>query len=80
MVFYVGNYIDQNMSLSMQGNSFLGVDKHTEEVANGSVVKNPPANTGGVGSIPRPERAYMPRSNWARAPQLLSLCSRAWEP
>ena len=46
----------------------------------GAVVKNPPANAGDTGSSPGPGRSHMPRSNEARAPQLLSLCSRACEP
>ena len=44
------------------------------------VVKNPPANAGDTGSSPGPGRSHMPRSNWAHAPQLLSLRSRAHEP
>ena len=46
----------------------------------GTVVKNPPANAGDTGSSPVPGRSHMPRSNWACAPQLLSLRSRALEP
>ena len=46
----------------------------------GSVVKNPPANGGDTGSISDPGRSHMPWSNYACAPQLLSLCSRAWKP
>ena len=46
----------------------------------GAVVKNPPANAGDTGSSPGPGRSHMPRSNEARAPQLLSLRSRAHEP
>ena len=46
----------------------------------GGVVKNPPANTGDMGSSPGPGRSHMPRSNEARVPQLLSLRSRAREP
>ena len=46
----------------------------------GAVVKNPPANAGDTGSSPGLGRSHMPRSNWARAPQLLSLHSRAHEP
>ena len=42
----------------------------------GAVVENPPANAGDTGSIPDPGRSHMPRSNWAREPQLLSL--RVW--
>ena len=46
----------------------------------GSVVKNLPANAVDMGSIPGPERFHMLWSSWARAPKLLSLCSRAQEP
>ena len=34
-----------------------------EDVPGGSVVKNPPANPGDMGSIPGPGRSHMPRSN-----------------
>ena len=46
----------------------------------GAVDKNLPANAGDTGSIPGPGRSHMPWSNEARAPQLLSLRSRAREP
>ena len=46
----------------------------------GAVVKNPPANAGDTDSSPGPGRSHMPRSNYAREPQLLSLRSRAHEP
>ena len=39
----------------------------------GTVVKNLPANAGDTGSSPGLGRSHMPRSNWAREPQLLSL-------
>ena len=42
----------------------------------GTVVENPPANAGDTGSSPDLGRSHMPRSNWAREPQLLSL--RVW--
>ena len=45
----------------------------------GTVVKNPPANSEDTGSSPGPGGSHMPRSNWACAPQLLSLRSRACE-
>ena len=47
----------------------------------GSVVKNPPASEGDMGSIPDLGRSLLPQSNEACMPQLLSLssCSRAWE-
>ena len=46
----------------------------------GAVVKNPPANAGDTGLLPGPGRSHMPRSNWARVPQLLSLRSGAHDP
>ena len=46
----------------------------------GTVVKNPPASAGDAGLSPGPGRSPMPRGNKARAPQLLSLSSRAREP
>ena len=42
----------------------------------GAVAENPPANAGDMGSSPGQGRSHMPRSNWAREPQLLSL--RVW--
>ena len=46
----------------------------------GVVVESPPANAGDVGLNPGPGRSHMPRSSWARVPQLLSLSSGACEP
>ena len=48
------------------------------------MVENLPANAGDTGSRPGLGRSHMPRSNWAREPQLLSLhiwslCSRTRE-
>ena len=45
-----------------------------------SVVKNPPANAGDMGSIPDLERSHRLRSNWAWATRQSNLCSRAQEP
>ena len=42
----------------------------------GAVVESLPANAGDTGSSPGLGGSHMPRSNWARAPQLLSL--RVW--
>ena len=42
----------------------------------GAVVENLPASAGDTGSNPGLGRSHMPRSNWAREPQLLSL--RVW--
>ena len=44
------------------------------------MVKNSPADAGGMGSIPSPESSHIRQSNYACAPQLLSLCSRAQKP
>ena len=44
------------------------------------MVESLPASAGDTGSSPGPGGSHMPRSNWARAPQLLSLRSRACEP
>ncbi|KAJ8790565.1 hypothetical protein J1605_004538 [Eschrichtius robustus] len=52
----------------------------TEGFPGGPVVKTPPANAGDTGSSPGPGGSHVPRSNEARAPQLLSLRSRAREP
>ena len=43
----------------------------------GAVVRNLPAGAGDAGLSPGPGRSHMLRSNGARAPQLLSLRSRA---
>ena len=43
------------------------------------MVKNPLANAGEMGSIPDLERTHILGTSKAHAPQLLSLCSRAWE-
>ena len=40
------------------------------------MVENLPANAGETGSSPGLGRSHVPRSNWAREPQLLSL--RVW--
>ena len=40
----------------------------------GAVVESLPANAGDTGSSPGLGRSHMPRCNWAREPQLLSLC------
>ena len=40
----------------------------------GTVVESLPAGAGDTGSSPSLGRSHMPRSNWAREPQLLSLC------
>ena len=63
----------------------MGIDwmwgrKVKEDFPGGPVVKNLPANAGDTGLSLGPGRSHMLQSNKARAPQLLSLRSRAHEP
>ena len=44
-----------------------------------SLVENPPADAGDTDLIPDPERAHLPCRSLVHAPQLFSLCPRAWE-
>ena len=46
----------------------------------GALVDDLPANAGDTGSSSGLGGIHMPRGNWARVPQLLSLRSRAREP
>ena len=50
--------------------------KQKQGFPGGAVVESLPANSGDTGSTPGLGGSRMPRSNWAREPQLLSL--RAW--
>ena len=50
--------------------------KYDRGFPGGAVVENLPANAGHTGSSPGLGRSHMPRSNWTRDPQLLSL--RVW--
>ena len=62
----------EKVESSLKGKEILGFP-------GGSVVKDPPTNTGDMGSIPGLGRSHMSRSHEASAPQLLKLCSRAQE-
>ena len=73
--FFVHGFLSSLSMFKMVDLKFLFRD-----LPGGTVVKNPPANAGDMGSSPGPGRSHMPRSNWARVPQLLSLRSGAWEP
>ena len=53
------------------------IKRHRVGFPGGTVVGSLPANAGDTGSSPGPGRSHMPWSNWAHAPQLLSLRSRA---
>ena len=44
-----------------------------------AMVESLPANAGDTGSSPGPGGSHVPRSNWAREPHLLSLCSTTGE-
>ena len=54
----------------------LNVKNKIKGFPGGAVVENLPANAGDMGSSPGLGRSHMPRSNWAREPQSLSL--RVW--
>ena len=54
----------------------LSLKKEWVGFPGGAVVENLLANAGDTGSSPGLGRSHMPRSNWAREPQLLSL--RVW--
>ena len=76
--FQRGNAEDQHAHEKMlnitnhQGNEN---QNHNERgFPGGAVVENLPANAGDTGSSPGLGRSHIPRSNWARGPQLLSLC------
>ena len=73
------NYRQIPTELSGKPKDGLGIDKNSRGFPSGSVVKNLPANAGDLGLIPDPGRSHIPRSNQACVPQLVSLCSKAWE-
>ena len=59
-------------------------ETHQQGFPGGAVVENLPANAGDMGSSPGLGRSHVPRSSWAREPQLLrlrvwSLCSATGE-
>ena len=55
---------------------YKATQESLEGFPGGAVVENLPANAGNTGSGPGLGRSHLPRSNWAREPQLLSL--RVW--
>ena len=64
MIIFINLYLAYISTLKKQKLGFPG----------GAVVENLPANAGDTGSSPGLGRSHMPGSNWAREPQLLSLC------
>ena len=53
---------------------FTSLKTNARGFPGGAVVESLPANAGDTGSSPGLGRSHMPRSSWAREPQLLSLC------
>ena len=60
-------------TLHLKENTFKKINIQNGGFPGGAVVENLPANAGDTGSSPGLGRSHMPRSNWAREPQLLSL-------
>ena len=58
---------------------FEGKEKAYRGFPGGSVVKNPPTNSGDMGFGPGPGRSHMRQSNETCAPQLLSPSAAAGE-
>ena len=67
LVFIFASWMTEHQAVASQ------INKKVQGFPGGTVVKNPPANAGDTGSSPGLGRSHMPRSNWAREPQLLSL-------
>ena len=53
--------------------SHIFMKRQSQGFPGGAVVESLPANAGDTGLSPGLGRSHMPRSNWAREPQLLSL-------
>ena len=64
---------NEKLYLVFQEKWKLKLLKPVEGFPGGAVVENLPANAEDTGSSPGLGRSHMPRSNWAREPQLLSL-------
>ena len=58
---------------SLLPNALKRVKNYIRGFPGGAVVENLPANAGDTGSTPGLGGSHVPRSNWARGPQLLSL-------
>ena len=67
---------NNSMFLIMFGSLKIPIEIGVPGFPGGAVVENLPANAGDTGSSPGLGRSHMPRSSWAREPQLLSL--RVW--
>ena len=73
------NCINNDLNVTKQSNQKTEIIRLEEEkdltmgFPGGAVVESPPANAGDTGSSPGLGGSHMPRSGWAREPQLLSL-------
>ena len=72
---YINAYM-RNLEKWYRWTGVQGRNRDRGGLPGGAVVENLPANAGDTGSSPGLGRSHMPRSNWAREPQLLSL--RVW--
>ena len=71
LLYSTGNYI-QYPVINHNGKEYLKMN--VLGFPGGAVVESLPASAGDTGSSPGLGRSHMPRSGWAREPQLLSLC------
>ena len=56
-------FISQNDFRIKQNKQTKSQNKTRKDFPGGAVVKNPPANTGDMGSIPGPGKSHMPQNN-----------------
>ena len=66
------NFVLEQNLLPSQGHGPGVFKPNSWDFPGDAVVKNLPASAGDTGLSPGPGRSHMPRSNEARAPQLLS--------
>ena len=71
-----GTSVQYHVITILKGNYRTFLKKASRGFPGGAVVENLPANAGDTGSSPGLGRSHVPRSNWVREPQLLSL--RIW--
>ena len=76
IINHQGNANQNHNEISPHNSQNVYYQKDSRGFPGGAVVENLPANAGDTGSSPGLGRSHMPRSNWTREPQLLSL--RVW--
>ena len=77
IIYHISKQKQKNQAINSETH---WIKSNIQDFLGGSVVKNLPANVGDECSTPDSGIFHMLRGNEAHAPQLLSLCSRAWEP